>query len=217
MLLYGNLPKTQHWPQICIFISFYWSLKARTQVTFVWILPIKLVGEKNSTISGQWRGSVLSFIYSINIYWGLPSPCSWSWSWCCLANQGVQNLPRGPDVFSVDTWSKVEMMSWKKKQQHLFLTNQQGYTRQSGKYGVLNRVYAKAKPFQVVLSREFKGKRKWRQLLRDNRWVGDLAKSKAWGNVSAQLERVAWVRKTTAAGFYSLVTALLTRKLHLTA
>lgn len=46
MLLYGNLPKTQHWPQICIFISFYWSLKARTQVTFVWILPIKLVGEK---------------------------------------------------------------------------------------------------------------------------------------------------------------------------
>lgn len=74
MLLYGNLPKTQHWPQICIFISFYWSLKARTQVTFVWILPIKLVGEKNSTISGQWRGSVLSFIYSINIYWGLPSP-----------------------------------------------------------------------------------------------------------------------------------------------
>lgn len=120
MLLYGNLPKTQHWPQICIFISFYWSLKARTQVTFVWILPIKLVGEKNSTISGQWRGSVLSFIYSINIYWGLPSPCSWSWSWCCLANQGVQNLPRGPDVFSVDTWSKVEMMSWKKKKNSIY-------------------------------------------------------------------------------------------------
>lgn len=46
MLLYGNLPKSQCWPQICIFISFYWSLKARTQVTFVWILPIKLVGEK---------------------------------------------------------------------------------------------------------------------------------------------------------------------------
>lgn len=46
MLLYGNLSKSQRWPQICIFISFYWSLKARTQVTFVWILPIKLVGKK---------------------------------------------------------------------------------------------------------------------------------------------------------------------------
>lgn len=46
MLLYANLPESQCWPQICIFISFYWSLKARTQVTFVWILPIKLVGEK---------------------------------------------------------------------------------------------------------------------------------------------------------------------------
>lgn len=54
MLPYGNFPKSQCWPQICIFISFYGSLKARTQVVFVWILPIKLHGKKkNSTVSGQ--------------------------------------------------------------------------------------------------------------------------------------------------------------------
>lgn len=47
--------KSQCWPQICIFISFYWSLKANTQVIFVWILPIKLVGEKiaPSLVSSQ--------------------------------------------------------------------------------------------------------------------------------------------------------------------
>lgn len=38
--------KSPCWPQICIFILFYWSQKASTQVKFVRILPIKLVGEK---------------------------------------------------------------------------------------------------------------------------------------------------------------------------